>query len=354
MDELERLKKQISELAAKAEALEKRYSRLIGKVDGYVPRTTSIMREGLPLEIFSRAALMERDFRVFGLYPYQYFSENQTDVERSIDIYAMRDSVYTVPDGQGRMSGKSWPERNHLLIEVKQRRLGVEWIFAQKPASFQGLNVAGSNVPMANSGFEIRPSETGVTGSANPRDVNNAIAQLNQAYLPFYVDLLAHRSFEAPGTSWRYSSLNGKDHVYLILITNAKLRYFSPPPKFSEISGNATEEEALFTEVPWVIFQPEHTPGLQYHQQRVVRAAQDSKEVKPIEDTSVDGVGLLQFLAKHTHEIHIINFDHLDKVVDLVKDPPRIERIQVNLSVDGAPPFSITIDGSDSPKTPRR
>ncbi len=208
------------------------------------------------------------------------------------------------------------------------------------------MSVAGSDVPVANSGFEIRPSETGLSSSSNPKDVNNAIAQLNQAYLPFYVDLLAHRSFEAPGASWRYSSLNGKDHVYLILITNAKLRYFSPPPKFSDIEGDATQEEALFPEVPWVIFQPEHTAGLQYHQQRVVGAAQDSNEVKPIEDTSIDGIGLLQFLAKHAHEIHIINFDHLDKVVDLVKNPPRIERIQVSLSANGAPPFNITIDGS--------
>ncbi len=219
------------------------------------------------------------------------------------------------------MSGKSWPERNHLLIEVKQRRLGVEWIFAQNPTSFQAMGVARSGVPVANSGFEIRPSDTGLSANANPKDVNNAIAQLNQAYLPFYVDLLAHRSFEAPGTSWRYSSLNGKDHVYLILITNAKLRYFSPPPKFSDIEADPTQENWLFPEVPWVIFQPEHTAGLQYHQQKVFAAAQNSKEIEPLKDRGTDSASLLQYLAKHTHEIHIINFDHLDKVVDLVKTP---------------------------------
>jgi hypothetical protein len=348
MDELERQKKQFSELAAKLEALEKRYSKLIGKVEEYVPRTTAIMREGLPLEIFSRMALMERDFQIFGLYPYQYFSESQTAVERSIDIYAMRDSVYTVPDGRGLMSGESWPERNHLLIEVKQRRPGVEWIFAQKPTSFQSMSVAGSDVPVANSGFEIRPSEAGLSSSANPKDVNNAIAQLNQAYLPFYVDLLSHHSFEAPGRSWRYSSTNGKDHIYLILVTNAKLRFFSPPTKLSEIQGNPTQEVEFFPEVPWVIFQPEHTVGLQHHQQRVVAAAKTSNEVKPLAETNIDGLSVLNFMVKHAHEVHIINFDHLDKVVDLVKNPPRIERIQVNLSVNGAPPFEITVDGSSS------
>ncbi len=353
MDELDRLRKQISEFAAKMEALEKRYSKLIGKIEGYVPRTTATMREGLPLEIFSRMALMERDFKVFGLYPYQYFSESQTAVERSVDIYAMRDSIYTVPDGRGHMSGKSWPERNHLLVEVKQRRLGVEWIFAQKPTSFQTVGPVASGVPIANSGFEIRPGDAGLSSSPNPRDVNNAIAQLNQAYLPFYVDLLADRSFEAPGTSWRYSSLNGKDQIYLILITNAKLRYFSPPQKFSDVEVDLSQEDSLFPEVPWVIFQPEHTAGLQYHQQKIVAAAKASSEIKPLRDTSLDGIQLLEYLAKHTHEIHIINFDHLDKVVDLVKDPPRIESIKLQLSVNGAPPIDITIDGSNAGRAPR-
>jgi hypothetical protein len=353
MDELERQRKQIAELATKLEALEKRYNRLIGKVDGYVPRTTAIMREGLPLEIFSRMALKERDFTVFGLYPYRYFSESQAAVERSVDIYAVRDSVYTVPEGRGNLSGKSWAERNHLLIEVKQRKLGVEWIFAQKPTSFQALSVAGSDVPVANSGFEIRPGETGLSASANPKDVNNAIAQLNQAYLPFYVNLFAHRSFEAPGTSWRYSSVNGKDHVYLILITNAKLRFFSPPPKFGDIDGASALENSMFIEVPWVIFQPEHTSGLQYHQQTVFADARDGGEIKTLENTNISGISLLQYLAKHAHEIHIINFDHLDKVVDLVKNPPRIERIQLKLSVDGAPPVDITIGGSKASEAPR-
>jgi hypothetical protein len=353
MDELERLKKQASELATKLEALERRYSRLIGKVDEYVPRTTAIMREGLPLEIFSRMALMERDFQVFGLYPFQYLSESQTAVERSVDMYAVRDSVYTVPEGRGRMSGQSWPERNHLLVEVKQRRLGVQWIFAQKPTSFQPLSIAGTGVPVANSGFEIRPSEAGANTGANPKDVNNAISQLNQAYLPFYVDLLAHRSHEAPGRSWRYSSVNGKDHVYLILITNAKLRYFSPPSKLGDIAGNPEQEDQFFPEVPWVIFQPEHTAGLQYHQQKVVAAAEVSNEIIPRKE-DVDGLQFLRLLAKHTHEVHIINFDHLDKVVDLVKNPPRIERIQMSLSADGSPPIDVTIDGSTSGGTPRQ
>jgi hypothetical protein len=347
MDELERQGKQLAELAKKLEALEKRYDRLIGKVDHYVPRTTAIMREGLPLEIFSRMALLKSDFQVFGLYRYVYFSESQMPVERSVDIYAVRDSVFTVPQGQGRMSGQSWPERNHLLIEVKQRRPGVDWVFAQKPASISMGSFAGSDVPVANSGFELRSSEAGASSSATPKDVNNAIAQLNQALLPFYVDVMSNHSFEAPGTSWRYASVNGTDHVYLILITNATLRYFSPPSTFGEIEYTPAQEQSLFREVPWIVYQPEHSAGLQYHQRQVVAAAHASEEIKSRPATEFGDVRLLEYLAKHAHEVHIINFNHLDKVVELVKNPPRLGRIEVTLSAEGAPgpPMKFTIGG---------
>jgi hypothetical protein len=36
-----------------------------------------------------------------------------------------------------------------------------------------------------------------------------------------------------------------------------------------------------------------------------------------------------------------------------VKNPPRIERIKFQLSVDGAPPIDITIDGSNAGRAPR-
>jgi hypothetical protein len=344
MNDFEKQQKRIAELDKKLDALEKRYNKLLGRADEYIPRTTATMREGLPLEIFSRMAPIERDFRVLGLYAYSYFSKSESVVERSIDIYAVRDSTYTVPEGHSKMSGKSWPERDHLLIEVKQRRPGVEWIFAQKPTSQGYTSVAGSNVPVANSGFEIRPNESGLSSNPNPKDVNNAIYQLNQAYMPFRVDLSAKRSFEAPGTSWQYASSNGRDQIYLILITNAKLRYFSPPPKFSDIGDHKSEDENLFPEVPWIIFQPEHSVGLQFHQKEVLRRAHAAGEIGTAGAGGNKDPDLLEYLAKFAYEIHIINFDHLDKVVELVKKPPRIEKIEFSLKVDDKAPIKFSIE----------
>ena len=192
------------------------------------------------------------------------------------------------------------------------------------------------------SGFEIRPSDAGLNASPNPKDVNNAIAQLTQAHLPFLVDLYSHRSLEGPGISWRYASANGRDDAYLVLITNAKLRYFTPPLKFGEISDDPGQEVALFREVPWVVFQPEHPPGLRYHQRKVVSLARASNELKPMKG-GIRSPEMLEYLQNGAQEIHIINFDHLDKLVELVKNPPRIEKIELSITADGAPPVNVSI-----------
>ena len=45
---------------------------------------------------------------------------------------------------------------------------------------------------------------------------------------------------------------------------------------------------------------------------------------------------MLGFLADYAHEVHIVNFDRIDEFFAMVKDPPRIESINISLKVDGS------------------
>jgi hypothetical protein len=191
------------------------------------------MREGIPLEIFARQALINERFEVFGIYPYEYYNRERDISERSVDIYASRDSAYASADDPAGRRGRL--ERNHLLVEVKQRRAGVEWIFSTLPKSEATWSIAGASIPIVNSGFERRPSETGLSTNANPKDVINAISQLNQAYVPFIIGLRQGASMGVRGFSRTYAAPNRSDITWLILITNARLRYFAPP---TQIQGD--------------------------------------------------------------------------------------------------------------------
>jgi hypothetical protein len=342
MDEAESLRKTIVELEKRASSLEKRYEKLIGKADEFVPRTTAIMREGVPLEIFSRLSVIQQGYEVFGTYSFIYNSAAKDFIERSVDIYAVRDSVYAVPEGEGRLSGQSWPERDHILIEVKQRKPGVEWVFSKKPTSFDKQFWAAEGVPIANTGFEIRPSEGGMNSNANPKDVNNAIAQLNQAYMPFNLALMSGAEVKLPGMSRKYASLKGRDAVYLVLITNAKLKMFNPPENFSELDQAGLSEDSLFEEVPWISFHPEMTIALQKHQEVVAEQARDFRNSLP---SQVNGsmYETINIMRDHAHEVNIVHYDHLGKFFDYIKDPPRIEGFSFNITVDGKemPPFNV-------------
>jgi hypothetical protein len=130
---IEKMRATIASLETRTKNLDERLARILGKFDEFAPRTQSIMREGVPLEIFSRLALMHAGYDVFGTYSFVYKNGESTEIERSVDIYAVRDSVYTVPEGKRKISGQSWPERQHMLVEVKQRKAGVEWVFSKKP-----------------------------------------------------------------------------------------------------------------------------------------------------------------------------------------------------------------------------
>jgi hypothetical protein len=295
------------------------------------------MREGIPLEIFTRLSLVNSDFEVIGIYPYEYISRERDAVERSVDIYASRDSVYSEEGKQPLY------ERNHLLVEVKQRRAGVEWIFSTLPKSKKDWSIAGDVIPVANSGFEIRPTEGGLTNSGNPKDVANAIAQLNEAYMPFTLGLRQGGSIEMPGYSRRYAANKGHDYVWLLLVTNAKLKYFIPPEIFHEIGSSADHEQGLFKEVPWVAFQPEASISMRYHQEETIQRSGYRHTIKPdsVERHVVDAE------RKHTHEVHVVRYDHLPAFVALVNDPPRMKSIQFSLSVGGGPATNFAV-GSET------
>jgi hypothetical protein len=332
MDEYEGLRKKIAALEERAGALERRYEKLVGKADEFTPRINAIMRGGIPLEIFSRQSLIEADFDVFGIYPFDYINKERGITERSVDIYATKDSTYTVPEGSGKRSGESWPERSHLLVEIKQRRKGVEWIFCTLPTSKKEFSIAGSEIPIANAAFEIRSKESGSNTDGNPNDIANAVSQLNQAYLPFQLGILMKDSLNLPGMMRQYALPNGRNNIWLLLITNATLKFFMPPGAFHEIGSSPEHDSTLFKEVPWVVFQPEQSLSLQHHQAECFQRAATSGK---IDDSNQSDFKIMAGMTKLTHEVHIIRYDYLDRFLGLVNDPPRIKKIQFNLLVDG-------------------
>ncbi|MFZ5865772.1 MAG: hypothetical protein ACOYXY_07825 [Thermodesulfobacteriota bacterium] len=184
-ERIEKLRKKLAELERKELDLSKKFDRLIGKTNKFDPELNAIMREGLPLELFTRAALLANDYQVHGYYSFHLMNQDGSKTERSIDIYASRKSTYTVPPGKGSRSGETWPERNNLLVEIKQRRPSVRWLFCLLPTAKKAWSVAGPDVPVVNAGFELRPTDGGYKTSGNSKDVMNAIAQVNEAYIPF-------------------------------------------------------------------------------------------------------------------------------------------------------------------------
>jgi hypothetical protein len=201
------------------------------------------------------------------------------------------------------------------------------------------LSIAGDTIPVANSGFELRPTESGLSNSGNPKDVVNAIAQLNEAYMPFTLGLRQGASIESPGLSRKYSANKGHEYVWLLLVTNAKLKYFIPPETFHEIGISSEHEQGLFKEVPWVAFRPEASLSLRYHQEHTIQRSGVRHTMKP---DSVERL-VIETEKEHTHEVHIVRYDHLPAFVALVNDPPRMKSIQFRLSVDGGPATNFTV-----------
>ena len=325
-EELESFRKKLDALEQRESDLGKRIDKLVGKLDGFDPELNALMREGLPLDLYTRTALITNGYEVHGYYPYHLLNTDGIRVERSIDIYASRESIYTVPADGGRLTEKSWLERNNLLVECKQRRESVRWLFCYLPTSKKEGSIAGKDVPIVNAGFELRPSNDGFQSSANPKDVKNAIAQLNEAHIPF----LMSREIEITPNQRAnpYYEPKSHEHTWLLLVTNAVLKVFQPPSSFEELLIDESRTGKHFTEVPWLIFKPDHTLSLMTHQQSSLSALKVPEKME---------MSIPRILAEHTHEVHIVNFKHLSGFLSLVADPPRVKSISISLKVDGGP-----------------
>ncbi len=331
-EQLEQMRKKLAGLEQRELDLTKRIDRLVGKLDAFDPELNALMREGLPLDLFTRSALLSKKYEVHGYYPYHLFNTDGSSVERSIDIYASHESIYTVPEDGGRLAGQSLPERNNLLIECKQRKEGVRWLFCFLPTSNKEWSIAGEDVPVVNAGFELRPTNEGYQSSANPKDVKNAIAQLNEAYIPF---LVSREPEPEPNPSTYHDSRTRRgEHTWLLLVTNATLKVFEPPESFEELLKEEAANSNLFTEVPWLVFKPDRTLAQMFHQQAAVKALPIGPDREP---------SIPRLMADHTHEVHIVNFQYLSEFLALVEDPPRLKSISISIKVDNAPESNFTI-----------
>ncbi len=347
----EELRRQIAKLEERAESLAKRFARYETGLEKSPPMLASVMREGVPLEIFTRLALIEAGFAVHGFFQYHSFNSDGTFIERSVDIHATRDSTYTVPPDRGARAGKSWPERNHLLLESKQRRPGVTWIFCQLPGSVEPISGAPSDVPLVNFGYELRPTARtqaakevagpNLKPKANTKDVEYGIEQLEYAYMPKLVAVEQEwsRGYKRPHTVSRGAPSVRRDHLWCVLVTNARLMLFKPPTTFAELeSESPPKDDALFVEAPWLVFQRAPSLRLLSHQARHLG---DIPEDAPDRNLCTPVV-----MAEHAAQIHVVNFNQLPRFLNLVNDPPRIREIVIKLSVAGSgvesPPIKIS------------
>ena len=331
-DSLEEFRRKLSKLEQRESELAKRVDRLLGRVEKFDPELNALMREGLPLDLFTRAALLARKYDVHGYYPYHYANLDGSPIERSVDIYASRDSIYTVPEGVGPRAGESWPERDNLLVECKQRKEGVRWLFCLLPTSKKEWSIAGEKVPVVNAGFELRPSSDNSSSAANAKDVKNAIAQLNEAYIPFVVSRELKDAPSHPAKPGRRPERH--ENTWLLLVTSATLKVFQVSASFEELLAEDASRSTSFVEVPWLIFKPDRTLSLMCHQQAAVSSLPKAED---------SHWSVLQLLAENTHEVHVIQYGHLSEFLALVEDPPRVKSINVTFRISDGPESSFTI-----------
>lgn len=337
----EELRQQIAKLEERAQNLGKRLARYEAGLEKSPPMLASVMREGVPLEIFTRLALIEAGFTVHGFFQYHSLNSDGSQIERSVDIYVSRDSTYTVPLDRGSRAGESWPERNHLLVESKQRRPGVTWIFCHLPGSVEPISGVPSDVALVNFGYELRPGAqaqaakeaTGLNLKPKPstKDVEYGIEQLEYAYTPKLVDIELEwsRDYKRHHPVSRLAPGVRHDHMWCVLVTNARLMLFKPPKTFAELeSESPPKDDALFVEAPWLVFQRAPSLRLLSHQAQHLRRIPDDEPDRNLCTPVV--------MAGHAAQIHVVNFNQLARFLGLVNDPPRIKEIVIKLSVAGS------------------
>jgi hypothetical protein len=328
-ERIAKVSSQLTKLEGRAERTDARLEELEHRATIADPGLRHLMRDGLPLEYFTRLKLAERGYEVKGTYFYKFHNEDTASwIERSVDVLASRLSRFVVPETQGtRRAGESWPECVHLLVEVKQRKAGVQWIFVSLPRAGHQGTFAADGVPTTTAGFEVRPGKEADTQStANAKDVKNAISQLQYAFIPLTIDVERERK-----TS-RQEDV--RDSVRLVLVTNAKLFVFNPPTDFESLNRSASHGEFL-KEVDWLVCRPETSLHLRLHQRACVQETvlDDLRLAR-----GLSHITMPELLAGHSEQIDVVTFSHLDKYLDFVADPPRIRSIQISFSIDGAPP----------------
>ncbi|HEY0868864.1 MAG TPA: hypothetical protein VGD55_00555 [Acidothermaceae bacterium] len=327
----------LSKLEARVETATKQLARLEGGTEKFGPMLTSVMREGIPLEVFTRMALADSGYKVHGRYLYKFYNSDGW-IERSVDVYATQERTFTVPPDGGRQAGESWPERDHLLVEAKQRRNGVTWIFCHLPSSEKNHHFAPRDVPHVNFGYELRPGEHGPKPTGNTKDVENGLAQLEYAYIPKMVDVHNQWKTDHQHLGPRVFRGNGvrRDSTWALLVTNARLMLFKPPATLAELEQDPPpRDDRLFVEAPWLVYQSQPSLHLLGHQATHVGPLRGIPEG--------DDIVLPVLMADQSCQVHIVNYNHLPRFLRLVEDPPRIKKIVVQLSVDGkeSPPFKI-------------
>jgi hypothetical protein len=221
-----------------------------------------------------------------------------------------------------------------LLVEAKQRKAGVKWLFFHLPKTESTFNVAPEGVPVATTGFELRPGQVETSGDkSNPKDVANGLAQLQYGFVPFHVHLAQENQPELPQHQTTYA-LEEHNITWLVLVTSAELFMFTPPEAFKDLEGQKVAGR-FFRPVPWVLCQPEQNLNLRTHQTRCMEvywsSGSDTTQAARRQRVRAE-------MRMHSPEVHVVNFEHLPRFLELVDNPPRIKEIQISVSVDGAPP----------------
>jgi len=310
-EDLERLRTQIARIEERARRLQGIVDDLTGRVEAFDPMLDGSSRAGLPLEVFTRLAVMGAGFHVEGSFSFMAPNEDGAkSVDRSVDTHALCRSAHVVPPNDWH-PGFTVNETDHLLIECKQRREGVRWIFFELPT---GKFWDGEHKPkhLYSKGLEQRPGKSDAKESTAATGLEKGLWQLELAFMPF----LRMLEMRAPT---RESLAKTRDEIHLILVTNAELFVFEPPATFDALRD--APPGSLFKAVDEVLVGREMREHLRNHQR------DERVDVGQLRDRGYMRIGkdkyetVLDAFAERVPWVRVVRFSALPGLLESLKKP---------------------------------
>lgn len=292
---------------------------------------TGFLKTGLPLEYVTSNILNEKDYSIFGEYPYLRPNENGDYKEFSIDIRAHKcidnhDRLYVLD----------------VLIECKFRQEGTVWVFSPFPSNTMAIGLVHSTenlVPVRlqgdalwnfekNIGYCVSGVELMNNGGGNTDGARHGVFQLR-----YGMPVLLKNSYElALDHTWcagRYI-----DFICPILVTTAELRVIKPNLQLEDFT-NADELDDVSEIRAAVILNESAGPQLQGFadslaeklissrpelSQRLIELSKVLRGDEWINRYAPDLNTIMRSFGHSAERVLIVNYKHLDSILSKLEE----------------------------------